>query len=62
VETPSGMTSGTIHAIYISRMHAVYTLNDVKRKTNKVDRAINVPMHCMRSERAIAITRVVRRL
>jgi hypothetical protein len=33
---------------------------NVKRKTNKVDRAKR--MHCVRSERAVAITLVMRRL
>jgi hypothetical protein len=39
--------------------HRTRAMN-VKRETNKVDRAKR--MHCVRSERAIAITLVVRRL
>jgi hypothetical protein len=38
----------------------IYVILNVKGKTNKVDRAKR--MHCVRSERAIAITLVVRRL
>jgi hypothetical protein len=37
-----------------------YLTIDVKRETNKVDRAKR--MHCMRSERAITITPAVHRL
>jgi hypothetical protein len=37
-----------------------YNISNVRRKTNKVDRAKR--MHCVRSERAIAVTLVVRRL